>query len=210
VRGVGSTVNQFAAESFTDEIAFARGVDPLEMRLDLLQKLPAAQQVLRAVATLAGWKKGEKAGRGVSFVSNAGTYLGTIAQVRVDRATGVVRVPEMWIAVDVGVPISPRNLEAQVQGAVIHSLSNLLKERITFKNGAVQQSNFYDYQVLRMSEAPEVHTQVVASNRDPVGIGDLGGIGVGPAVANAFFSETGRRLRQAPFLPERVLAVLSA
>ncbi len=210
VRGVGSTVNQFAAESFTDEIAFARGVDPLEMRLDLLQKLPVAQQVLRAVAALAGWKKGEKAGRGVSFVSNAGTYLGTIAQVSVDRATGVVRVPEIWIAVDVGIPISPRNLEAQVQGAVIHSLSNLLKERITFKNGAVQQSNFYDYQVLRMSEAPEVHTQVVPSSRDPVGIGDLGGIGVGPAVANAFFSATGRRLRQAPFLPERVLAVLSA
>lgn len=210
VRGVGSTVNQFAAESFTDEIAFARGVDPLEMRLDLLQKLPVAQQVLRAVATMAGWRKGEKAGRGVSFVSNEGTYLGTIAQVSVDRATGVVRVPEMWIAVDVGMPILPHNLEAQVQGAVLHSLSNLLKERITFKNGAVQQSNFYDYQVLRISEAPEVHVQIVASTRDPVGIGDLGGIGVGPAVANAFFSLTGRRLRQAPFLPERVLAVMSA
>jgi isoquinoline 1-oxidoreductase beta subunit len=209
VRGVGSTVNQFAAESFTDEIAFARGVDPLEMRLDLLQKLPVAQQVLRAVATMAGWRKGEKAGRGVSFVSNEGTYLGTIAQVSVDRATGVVRVPEMWMAVDVGIPISPRNLEAQVQGAALHSLSNLLKERITFKNGAVQESNFYDYQVLRISEAPEVHVQIVPSSRDPVGIGDLAGIGVGPAVANAFFSLTGRRLRQAPFLPDRVLAVLS-
>ena len=103
---------------------------------------------------------------------------------------------------------SPRNLDAQLQSAVIHSLSNLLKERITFKNGAVQQSNFYDYQVLRMSEAPEVHTHIVPSTRNPVGIGDLGGIGVGPAVANAFFSATGRRLRQSPFLPERVLAVL--
>ena len=210
VRGVGSTVNQFAAESFTDEIAFARGVDPLDMRLDLLQKLPVAQQVLRTVATMAGWRKGEEAGRGVSFVSNEGTYLGTIAQVSVDRATGVVRVPEMWIAVDVGMPILPHNLEAQVQGAVLHSLSNLLKERITFKNGAVQQSNFYDYQVLRISEAPEVHVRIIPSSRDPVGIGDLGGIGVGPAVANAFFSATGCRLRQAPFLPERVLAVLSA
>jgi isoquinoline 1-oxidoreductase beta subunit len=115
----------------------------------------------------------------------------------------------MWMAVDVGIPISPRNLEAQVQGAALHSLSNLLKERITFKNGAVQESNFYDYQVLRISEAPEVHVQIVPSSRDPVGIGDLAGIGVGPAVANAFFSLTGRRLRQAPFLPDRVLAVLS-
>jgi isoquinoline 1-oxidoreductase beta subunit len=208
VRGVGSTVNQFAAESFVDEIAIARGVDPLEMRLDLLQKAPAEQEVLRAVASLAGWKKGEKSGRGVSFISNAGTYLGTIAQVTVDRNTGVIRVPEIWIAADVGVPIMPRNVEAQLQSAVIHSLSNLLKERITFKNGAVQQSNFYDYQVLRMSEAPEVHTHIVPSTRNPVGIGDLGGIGVGPAVANAFFSATGRRLRQSPFLPERVLAVL--
>jgi isoquinoline 1-oxidoreductase subunit beta len=209
VRGVGSTVNQFAAESFMDEIATARGVDPLEMRLDLLQKVPAAQEVLRAVTTMAGWRTGEKAGRGLSFIANAGTYLATIAQVGVDRDTGVIRVPEIWIAADVGIPISPRNLEAQLQGAAIHALSNLLKERITFKNGAVQQSNFYDYQVLRMSEAPEVHTQIVRSNRDPVGIGDLGGIGVAPAVANAFSSATGRRPRQMPFLPERVRELLA-
>jgi isoquinoline 1-oxidoreductase beta subunit len=208
VRGVGSTVNQFAAESFVDEIAVARGDDPVEMRLDLLRKSPEEQGVLRAVASMASWKKGEKAGRGVSYVMNAGTYLATIAQVAVDRNTGVIHVPEIWIAANVGVPVSPRNLDAQLQSAVIHSLSNLLKERITFKNGAVQQSNFYDYQVLRMSEAPEVRTHIVPSTRNPVGIGDLGGIGVGPAVANAFFSETGRRLRQSPFLPERVLAVL--
>jgi isoquinoline 1-oxidoreductase beta subunit len=208
VRGVGSTVNQFAAESFVDEIAVARGQDPVEMRLELLQKSPVEQEVLRAVASMAGWKKGEKAGRGVSYVENAGTYMATIARVTVDHNTGAIRVPEIWIAADVGVPIMPRNLDAQLQSAVIHSLSNLLKERITFKNGAVQQSNFYDYQVLRMSEAPEIRTHIVPSTRNPVGIGDLGGIGVGPAVANAFFSATGRRLRQSPFLPERVLAVL--
>ena len=210
VRGVGSTVNQFAAESFTDEIAFARGVDPLEMRLELLKNLPLGQQVLRTVAAMGQWQKGEKAGRGVAFVSNNGTYLGTIVRVTVDRKTGVITVPEIWIAADVGLPISPRNIDAQLQSAVIHSLSNLLKERITFKNGAVEQSNFYDYQVIRMSEAPEVHTQIVKSARDPVGIGDLGGIGVGPAVANAFFSATGRRLRQSPLLPDRVLAALRA
>ena len=210
VRGVGSTVNQFAAESFVDEIAMARGVDPLEMRLDLLRKAPAEQEVLRAVASMAGWKKGEKAGRGVSFIANAGTpHWQVLAQSQwIHQLRATIRVPEIWIAADVGVPISPRNLDAQLQSAVIHSLSNLLKERITFKNGAVQQSNFYDYQVLRMSEAPEVHTHIVPSTRNPVGIGDLGGIGVGPAVANAFFSATGRRLRQSPFLPERVLAVL--
>ncbi len=210
VRGVGSTVNQFAAESFVDEIAIARGDDPVEMRLELLRKLPAEQEVLRTVAAMASWQKGEKAGRGVSYVMNAGTYMATIARVTVDEKTGVIRVPEIWIAADVGVPISPRNLDAQLQSAVIHSLSNLLKERITFKNGAVQQSNYYDYQVLRMSEAPEVHTHVMPSTRNPVGIGDLGGIGVGPAVANAFFSATGRRLRTSPFLPDRVLAVLKA
>jgi isoquinoline 1-oxidoreductase subunit beta len=208
VRGVGSTVNQFAAESFVDEIAAARGEDPVEMRLGLLQKMLAEQEVLRAVASMAGWKKGEKAGRGVSFVTNAGTILATIAQVTVDRSTGAIRVPQIWIAADVGVAVLPRNIDAQLQSAVIHSLSNLLKERITFKNGEVQQSNFYDYQVLRMSEAPEVHTHVVPSTRNPVGIGDLGGIGVGPAVANAFYSATGKRLRVSPFLPERVLAVL--
>ncbi|HWF12852.1 MAG TPA: molybdopterin cofactor-binding domain-containing protein [Candidatus Acidoferrales bacterium] len=208
VRGVGSTVNQFAAESFVDEIAIARGDDPVEMRLGLLRKSPVEQEVLRAVANMAAWKRGEKEGRGVSYVMNAGTFMATIARVTVDRKTGVILVPEIWIAADVGVPIMPRNLDAQLQSAVIHSLSNLLKERITFKNGAVQQSNYYDYQVLRMSEAPEVHTHIMPSMRTPVGIGDLGGIGVGPAVANAFFSATGRRLRQSPFLPDRVLAVL--
>jgi isoquinoline 1-oxidoreductase subunit beta len=210
VRGVGSTVNQFAAESFVDEIAFARGADPVEMRLELLQNAAVEQEALRAVAQMAGWQKGEKAGRGVSFIANAGTYLGTIAKVVVDQKTGVIRVPEIWIAADVGLAISPRNIDAQLESAVIHSLSNLLTERITFKNGAVQQSNFYDYPVLRMSEAPEVHTHIVPSSRNPVGIGDLGGIGVGPAVANAFFSATGKRLRQSPFLPERVLAALKA
>jgi isoquinoline 1-oxidoreductase subunit beta len=126
----------------------------------------------------------------------------------VDRNTGVVRVPEIWIAADVGVPVLPRNIDGQLMSAVTHSLSNLLKERITFKNGEVQQSNFFDYPVIRMSEAPEVHTHIMPSTRNPVGIGDLGGIGVGPAVANAFFSATGKRLRVSPFLPERVLAVL--
>ncbi len=208
VRGVGSTVNQFAAESFVDEIAFARGEDPVEIRLALLQKFPAEQETLRAVAAMAGWKKGEKAGRGVSFVTNAGTFLATIAQVTVDRTTGAIRVPEIWIAADVGVAVLPRNIDGQLMSAVIHSLSNLLKERITFKNGEVQQSNFFDYPVLRMSEAPEVQTHIMPSTRNPVGIGDLGGIGVGPAVANAFFSATGKRLRVSPFLPERVLAVL--
>lgn len=210
VRGVGSTVNQFAAESFVDEIAFARGVDPVEFRLELLRKSPVEQEVLRAAARLAGWKPGEKSGRGVSYVTNAGTYLATIARVSVDRKTGVVHVPEMWIAADVGVPVLPRNIDAQLQSAAIHSMSNLLKERITFKNGAVQQSNFYDYPVVRMSEAPEVYTHVMASTRNPVGIGDLGGIGVGPAIANAVFSATGCRLRQSPFLPERVLSALKS
>jgi len=210
VRGVGSTVNQFAAESFIDEIAAARGADPVEFRLDLLRKMPAEQEVLRAAAQMAVWKTGEKSGRGVSFVTNAGTLMATIARVEVNHQTGVIRVPEIWIAADVGVAVLPRNIDAQLQSAVIHSLSNLLKERITFKDGAVQQSNFYDYQVLRMSEAPEVHTRVVPSTRNPVGIGDLGGIGVGPAVANAFFSATGRRLRESPLLPDRVLAALKA
>ena len=210
VRGVGSTVNQFAAESFIDEIAAARGADPVEFRLDLLQKMPAEQEVLRTAAQMASWKTGEKSGRGVSFVTSAGTLMATIARVEVNRETGAIRVSEIWIAADVGLAVLPRNIDAQLQSAVIHSLSNLLKERITFKNGAVQQSNFYDYQVLRMSEAPEVHTHVMPSSRPPVGIGDLGGIGVGPAVANAFFSATGRRLRQSPFLADRVLAVLKA
>jgi len=210
VRGVGATINQFAIESFIDEIAVARGNDPQELRLDLLRNVPPGQEVLRAVGAMSGWSKGEKTNRGISFCSMEGTYLATVAEVNVDRQTGAIRVPEIWIAIDVGIAISPRNLDAQINGSVIYALSNALKERITFKGGAVEQSNFYDYPILRMAEIPEVHIQVVPSGRDPVGVGDRAGVGVAPAVASAFFAATGRRLRQTPFLPERVLAVLKA
>jgi len=210
VRGVGATINQFAIESFIDEIAVARGADPLELRLDLLRNEPPAQEVLRVVSDLAGWRKGEKTNRGLSFCSMEGTFLATVAEISVDRQTGEIRVPEIWIAIDVGIAISPRNLDAQIHGSAIYALSNALKERITFKKGAVEQSNFYDYPVLRMAEIPEVHIQIVPSGRDPVGVGDRAGVGVAPAVASAFFAATGRRLRQTPFLPERVLAALRA
>lgn len=206
LRGVGVTPNRFAVESFLDEIAAAGKIDPLELRLRLLRKQPDAQRVLHAVAEMAGWNS--RPGLGVSFVDTNGTLLGTVAEVEVDEHTGVIHVRDVWAAIDPGFAVQPRNALAQLEGAINFGVSNALKERITIEAGAVVQSNYHDYQVLRMAEAPRIHGRIVTSERAPSGCGEIGAMGVVPAIANAFAARTGRRLRHLPFLPERVLAAL--
>ena len=209
LRGVGASLNKFAAESFIDEIAARKGRDPVEFRMELLHKVPAAQRVLQSAADLADWHSGDLGqGLGVAFSELDGTLFATVARVSVNKDSGVIQVHDVWVAVDAGIPIQPRNIVGQVEGSVIFALSNALKERITIKHGAVQQSNFYDYHVLRMAETPRIHTHIVPSKRTPTGIGDNVGVAVAPAVANAFAALTGRRLYHLPFTTERVLETL--
>ena len=207
LRGVGATANTFASESFLDEIAQAKAIDPVEFRLGLLQGSAAAQDVVEAAAELAGWQR-RKSGDpfGIAYAELDGTLFATVARIDEDSGPGNILVTDVWAAVDAGIPIQPNNIAAQFEGSIIFALSNILKERITVKGGAVQQSNFHDYSILRMRQAPTIHTHVIRSTRKPTGIGDTVGVSAAPAVANAYRELTGARLQALPFLTEKPLA----
>ena len=207
LRGVGATANTFASESFIDEIAQIKGIDPVEFRLDLLRESSAAQDVIQAAAEMGGWQQ-RKSGDplGIAYAELDGTLFATVARIAVDSSPGNIPVTEVWAAVDAGIPVQPNNIAAQFEGAIIFALSNILKERITVKGGAVQQSNFHNYSILRMHQAPTIHTRIIRGTRKPTGIGDTVGVSVAPAVANAYRVLTGRRLPALPFLSERPLA----
>jgi len=213
-RGIGAGYTNLANEAMIDELARNAGRDPLEYRLALL-KDPRARKVVERVAQLADWtRKREGRALGIAF-SKLGlppvgfSMTGTVAEISVDRASGVIRCHNLWCVADVGLPLQPRNVEAQVEGSLIYSLSAALKERITLKNGQVEQSNYHDYEILRLSETPEIKVEVVRSGDIPLPVGELAIGGTAPAIANAFLTLTGKPVRDLPFTPARVKAALA-
>lgn len=210
-RGVGAGYTKFAVECALDEVAAARGVDPVALRLELLDGEPRARDVVRRAAEMAEWDR-PRDGRalGIAYSDTFGSHCAEVAEVSLDRESGDIRVHQVWCAVDPGIAIQPRNIEAQVVGAVIGGISQALYERITVVNGVVQETNFDTYRVLRMSEAPPIHVAVIETpGSRPGGIGEVGLPPVAPAIANAVARLTGGvRLRHLPFLPERVIAAL--
>jgi isoquinoline 1-oxidoreductase beta subunit len=198
-RGVGPAHNVFVVESFIDELAAAAGADPVQYRLDLVAHNPRARKVLALAAEKAGWKgpRDGKTGRGVSLQFAFGTYMAMV----VDATTGPeneIRVPRVVCAVDCGVVVNPDTVRAQVESAVVFGISAALYGDITLKHGRVEQSNFHDYRVLRMHEAPVVETHIVASGEAPGGMGEPGTATVMPAVANAVHALNGKRVRKLP------------
>jgi isoquinoline 1-oxidoreductase beta subunit len=209
-RGIGSGYNKFAAEAFLDEVAQAAGTDPLTLRLELTKNQPRAHAVIRAAAEMSNFRlKRPGRGLGLAFSDYHDTLSAAVAEVSVDRKTGKIRVHNYWVAVDPGLVIQPDNVHAQLESAVVYGLSAALLEELSVKNGAIQQSNFNDYPVLRMSDMPQIHTRIVASNAPPTGMGEIGVCAVAPAIANAIFQLTGKRLRHLPMSPERVKAALA-
>jgi isoquinoline 1-oxidoreductase subunit beta len=214
-RGIGAGHNAFAVEAMIDELALVAGQDPLAYRLSIV-KNPRAKAVLEMVARMSDWsRKREGASLGLAFARLGIPQLGesmaaTVVETTVDRATGRIGVKRIWSAVDAGLPIQPRNLRQQVEGSLIWGLSSALSERATFKNGAIQQSNYTDYEVMRMSAAPEITIQIISSGEIPLPVGELGLGTIIPAVSNAVATLTGKRLRNAPFIAERVLSTLRA
>lgn len=198
-RGVGVTHNAFMVESFMDEMAGAAGQDPVAYRRTLLDKNPRAKAVLDLVAEKAGWgsplPKGT--GRGVALLFGFGTYLAQVAEVAV-APDGNVKVQRVVCAVDTGVVINPNTVEAQIQSGIIYGLTAALYGEITFKDGRVEQSNFDNYQMVRINEAPKIEVHIVKSSEAPGGIGEPGTSALAPAVANAIFAATGKRLRKMP------------
>jgi isoquinoline 1-oxidoreductase beta subunit len=209
-RGIGAGYNKFAAESFLDEVANATGKDPLAIRLELTKDKPRANAVIKAVAEMSDFKK-KRTGRGmgIAFSDYHGTYAAGVAEVSVDKATGKIKVHNYWVAVDPGLVIQPDHVHAQLESAVVYGLSAALLEELTVKGGAIQQSNFNDYPVLRMSDLPEIHTKIVATNNPPEGMGEIGVVHVAPAIGNALFQLTGKRLRALPMSPDRVKKALA-
>lgn len=212
-RGIGAGHNIFAIEAMIDELAQLSGKDPVAYRLEML-KDPRARKVVETAARMADFsRKREGRGLGIAFgklgLPPIGFSLsGTVAEVSLDKATGAIRCHNLWCAVDVGLPVQPSNIVAQIEGSLIFALGSALKERTTIADGAVEQRNFNDYQILRLSEIPQIHVEVIRSGDIPLPVGELSISGTIPAVANAFHALTGKRLRQAPFTPDRVKSSL--
>ena len=198
-RGVGPGNNIFVVESFIDELAAAAKADPVAYRRALLAESPRALAVLNVAAAKAGWGAPLPAGRGrgVSVQHAFGSYFAQVAEVTVG-SDGAVRVDRVVCAVDCGLTVNPDTVRAQLEGGVIFGISATLYGAITLKDGRIEQSNFNDYRVLRINEAPAIEVHLVASGEAPGGIGEPGVTALGPAVANAVFAATGKRIRKLP------------
>jgi isoquinoline 1-oxidoreductase subunit beta len=198
-RSVGPSHNVFVTESFMDELAVAAKQDPVAYRLALLDKTPRAKAILELAAEKAGWGQPlpERVGRGVSLQFVFATYMAHVAEVEVGK-DGAVRVRRVVCAVDCGTVVNPDTVRAQIQSAVVFGITAALHGEITLKNGRVEQTNFDTYRVLRMDEAPAIEVHIVASSEPPGGMGEAGTSAIVPAVANAIFAATGKRLRKMP------------
>ena len=198
-RSVGPSHTVFVVESFVDELAAAAQQDPVAYRRVLLDKSPRAKAVLELAAEKSGWGKElpPRAGRGVSLQFVFGTYMAQVAEVEV-VSDGTVSVRRVVCAVDCGTVINPDTVEAQIQGAIMFGITAALYGEITLAQGRVEQANFDSYQVLRMNEAPDVEVYIVPSQEPPGGMGEPGTSAVVPAVGNAIFAATGKRLRKMP------------
>ena len=207
-RGVGPTHNTFVVESFMDELAHSAGKDPVEFRRELLGQSPRALAVLERAAAESGWGQPLPAGRarGVSLQFAFGSYVSQVAEI--SRENGAIRVHRVTCAVDCGQVINPDTVEAQMQGGIIFGITGALWGEITIKGGRVEQTNFGDYRMMRMNEAPAIDVHLIESREFPGGIGEPGTAAAAPAVANAVFALTGTRVRKLPI--EKALAAAGA
>lgn len=204
-RSVGHTHTGYVAETMIDEAAVAAGKDPYAFRDALLEKHPRHRAALRLAAEQAGWDKplaaganGEKRGRGIAVHESFGSFVAQVAEVTV-KADGSYRLDRVVCAVDCGIAINPDVIRAQMEGGIGFALAMARHSAITLKEGRVEQSNFHDFQVLRMNEMPRVDVHIVPSAANPSGVGEPGVPPLAPALANALFAATGVRLRKLPF-----------
>ena len=198
-RSVGHSQNVFFMEGFIDELAAAAKQDPYLFRRALLSRQPRCKGVLELAAERANWGKPLPPGmaRGIAVAQSFGSYVAQVAEVSV-AADGTPKVHRVVAAVDCGMVVNPEIVRRQIEGAIAFGLSAALHGRITLKEGRVEQSNFHDYPVLRMPEMPRVEVHIVASREPPGGIGEPGTPPIAPAVVNAIFAATGKRLRALP------------
>jgi CO/xanthine dehydrogenase Mo-binding subunit len=198
-RGVGPTHNIFMVESFIDELAVAAKQDPLKYRLALLDKNPRAKAVLQLAAEKAGWatKPAKGIGRGLSLQMVWGSFVAQVVELEV-ATDGAVKVHKVVCAVDCGIVVNPDTVQAQIEGGILFGITAALYGNISLKHGRVEQSNFHDYKMLRMNETPLIETHIVKSLEAPGGIGEPGTSALAPALTNAIFAASGKRVRTLP------------
>lgn len=197
-RGVGATHNTFMVESFIDELAHKAGKDPLQYRLDNMEASPRARQVLETAAKQAGWGQPlpKGSGRGLSVQYAFGTYVAQVAELEVKEDE--VLVKRVVCVVDCGMVVNPDHVKAQMEGGINFGISGALWGEITINNGKVEQSNYDTYRVMRMRESPQIEVHIIPSTEAPGGIGEPGTAAVAPALTNAIFAATGKRIRTLP------------
>jgi isoquinoline 1-oxidoreductase beta subunit len=197
-RSVGHSHTGFSVEAFFDEVAHAGGKDPYELRRKLLANQPRMRAVLELAAQKANWgsKLPPGVGRGIATHFSFDSYVAQVVEASVEK--GAVKVHRVVCAVDCGLVINPDTVRAQMEGGIIFGLTAALKTEITLKDGRIEQSNFHDYQMLRIFESPEIEVHIVPSTENPTGVGEPGVPPVAPALANAIFAATGKRVRRLP------------
>jgi isoquinoline 1-oxidoreductase subunit beta len=198
-RSVAFSSNAFVVECFIDEIAAATGKDPSSLRHELLKDNPPFQRVLSLAAEKAGWGAGPSRGlsQGVACLNMHNTLLAYVAEVSVEKENRI-KVHRIVTAIDCGIVINPNIVKAQIEGAIAFGLTAAMKGAVTIKKGRVEQSNLHDFPLLRMDEMPKVEVYIADSTRSPTGVGEMGVPLVAPAVANALFAATGKRIRRLP------------
>ncbi len=209
-RGIGAAYTSFAAEAFMDELAEEAGADPVAFRMALLEHNPRGRWLIERVLEMSGWGQPRSdTALGLAFAGYGDSMAAGVAEISLDRENGGIAVKRFWTTVDAGLIVSPDNALAQVEGGVVHGVSSALKERITIADGEVEQSNFFDYEILRIDETPEIEVDFAKVDAPPTSIGEVSTPVVAPAIANAFYALTGRRLRHMPFTPDRVLEAIA-
>ena len=204
-RGIAAGYTKFAIETLIDEVATLKGVDPVALRIAMLEDDPRAATVVKTVADMANWgQKRQDRAVGIAFSDALRSRTAAAAEVSVDEASGKIKVHHIWAAVDAGLAVQPRNIAAQIESAMTFGLGAALIEQITLKDGVVQQTNFHEYRVMRMSDMPPMDVKVISTDYKPTGIGEAGVPVVAPAIANAVALLTGKRLRHLPMTPDRV------
>ena len=196
-RSVGGSQNGFFHESIIDELAYSAGADPLDMRLSIIDHDPS-RKVIEAVAEMSGWGTplAEGHGRGIAFGYSFGVPTAEVVEVA-DTGNGI-EIVKVWVAADVGIALDPRNVEAQLQSGVMFGLAAAMEGEITIEDGMVQQTNFHNYNSIRIGQAPPIDVRILENGEKIRGVGEPGTPPVAPALANAIFAATGNRIRELP------------